>query len=76
MFRGQTVDPLSYPTRQETSMVAAQKTAPTTVKINSIAIWIHASHFKPAPESSEQEDWHVEKADNPLKFPCAIQIND
>ncbi|XP_076984095.1 uncharacterized protein LOC143656149 [Tamandua tetradactyla] len=42
-------------------------TTPTTVKVDGIASWIHASHLKPAPSPSESQ-WKLERTDNPLKL--------
>lgn len=46
-------------------------TTPTAVNVGGIAggsTKIHVSHLKPAHMSSEQDDWRVEKINNPLEL--------
>lgn len=47
-------------------------TPPTAIKVDGIAVWIHASHIKPAPlEDGENPDephrWKLQRTQNPLK---------
>lgn len=42
-------------------------TIPTTIKVEGISAWIHASHVKKAPEQS-QDEWDLETTNNPLKL--------
>lgn len=43
-------------------------TTPTAMKVDGIAAWVHASHVKRAPPDSQQDDWTLERTDNPLKL--------
>lgn len=44
-------------------------TIPTTVKVDGIASWVHASHLKPATSDPDHREWKVECTENPLKIP-------
>ena len=44
-------------------------TTPTAVKVEGIPTWVHASHVKKAlPSGPDQEEWILEKTNNPLKL--------
>jgi hypothetical protein len=49
-------------------------TTPTTVKVEDISVWIHASHIKRAPDQP-QDNWEVEKTADPLKLRLCRRCN-
>lgn len=42
-------------------------TTPTTIKVEGISAWTHASDVKEAPEQS-QDGWDLKTTNNPLKL--------
>ena len=50
-------------------------TTPTAVKVEGIPTWIHTSHVKQAPPGANQDEWTLERTDNPLKL-CLLHCKD